>query len=102
MFLCVFLFVLLPWPLRWSRVRHHAADGETGLKDSIVLNSETLAFLAAIDQWTEVDVTRRCDLVPKEGPQSNSQLALDRFSELPPINKLMMLADCDEMASDTF
>lgn len=100
MFLCVVLFVLLPRPLRWSRVRHHAADGETGLKDSIVLNSEALAFLAAIDQWTEVDVTRRCDLVPKEGPHSNSQLALD--SELPPINKLMMLADCDEMASDTF
>lgn len=70
--------VLLPWLPWWSRVREHAADGETGLKDSIVLNSEALAFLAAVDQWTEVDVTCRCDLVPKEGPHSNSQFVLRR------------------------
>lgn len=68
--------VLLPWPPWWSWVRDHAADGEMGLKDSIVLNSEALAFLAAIDQWTEVDVTCRCDLVPKKDPLSNSQFVL--------------------------
>lgn len=71
MSLCAFL-VYLPRPLQWSRISHYAADGETGLKHSSVLNGETLVLLAAIDQRTEVDVTRRRDLVPKKGRHSNS------------------------------
>lgn len=63
---CVFAQCFLPWPLCCSRVLNCTADAETGLEGAIVLNSEALAFLAAIDQWTKVDVTWRCDLVPKE------------------------------------
>lgn len=77
---CLYVFVcacsvFLPWPPWWNRVRDHAADGETGLEDSIVLNSKILLFPAAVDQWAEVDVTGRCDFVPK-GPHSNSQFVL--------------------------
>lgn len=98
--LCVWS-VLLPWLPRWRRVPDHATDDETSLKVSIVLNSEALALLVTIDQWTEVDVTCRCDLVPK-GPHSKSlfvKMCFGWISESPPINKLMKLSDCDGMWS---
>ena len=65
----VHVCVLLPWLPCKSKRRDCArtADAVTGLKDSVVGDSKAQAFLAAVGQWTEVDVAHRCDLVPEEG-----------------------------------
>lgn len=71
MFLCPYYSassVPLPQPL-WC---HDATDGKTRVKESSVLNRESQAFLASVGQWAKVEITRRCDLVPKEGPHRSS------------------------------
>lgn len=57
-------FILLLCPVGQSWVCKHAADVETGFKDSTVLNGNGLASLAARDKWTKVDIICRCDIVP--------------------------------------